>query len=252
MALAARTSPSESRNSCCRTVVVSSGSGGVGRSLFALQTALSLGEHGQRTLLVDANAGVSHTALLAGQTDWRSLDQMGVGQSLDEVAIALSENTSLVCGGSGILREGLAHGLSVLHDPSRPFDWTVIDAGSRTQEGVMEILCDCDVPVLVTVAEPISLAETYATLRQLGAAGCDRVSVVLNRVGNEAVGQSVAQTLDETAARFLRRRTSVAATLLEEPLVSAAARQRQAGHFLRNTNFGKSIAIWTNRLRAAA
>lgn len=236
-----------------RSLVVSSGSGGVGRSLFALQTALSLGEHGQSVVLLDANAGVSHTALLAGKTQWQSLDSLGPGTSPSEVAISLSSNVALVCGVSGWLAAGMTQGVQrLLADWNQPFDWCVIDAGPRTQTGVMQLLQDCDVPVLVTIPEPIPLAETYAALRHLNVAGRSDVSVVLNRVGSTDAGQRVARQLDETAARFLRNRTSVAATLLDEAPVASAARSRNAGRFLVETAFGQSIATWTQRLKTAA
>lgn len=237
----------------CRSVVVSSGSGGVGRSLFALQTALSLGEHGQKVVLLDANAGVSHTALLAGRSQWRSLDELGPGTSPDEVAIALTDRVKLVCGVSGWMGHGLTDGVAqVLDEWLEAADWCVVDAGPRTQQGVVGLMKECDVPVLVTVPEPIPLAETYAALRQLNAAGRADVSVVLNRVGSAELGRKVAQQLDETAAKFLQHRTSVAATLLDEQRVLHAARSRQAGHFLADTGFGRSISVWTNRLRIAA
>lgn len=251
--LIAQSNSGSTRLPHCRSVVISSGSGGVGRSLFALQTALSLGESGQNVILLDANAGVSHTALLAGKSQWKSLDDFGPGTSPDEVAIVLNERVRLVCGVAGWLDQGLTgRSASVLDHWLESADWCVIDAGPRTQPGVLSLLRESDVPVLVTIPEPIPLAETYAALRKLKELGCEKVSVVLNRVGDAAAGQRISRQLDETASKFLKQRTSVAATLLDDPAVQKAARTRTAGQFLGETVFGREIATWTRRLRTAA
>lgn len=237
----------------CRSLVISSGSGGVGRSLLALQTALALGAHGLPVALLDANGGVSHTALLAGVSDWKSLDELGSDGSPDDVAITINRNVRLVCGMADWLGDGLTDERATLLDEwLDDRTWCVIDAGPRTQSGVMRLLEQADVPVLVTTPEPVPLAETYAALRALQKAGRSDVSVVLNRVRSADVGRRVGKFLSETAGRFLDQPLALATMLIDEDPVAQAAQSRRAGQLLKDTNFGRAVSSWTSRLQRAA
>lgn len=237
----------------CRSLVISSGAGGVGRSLIALQTALSLGQQGVRVALLDANAGISHTALLAGLSDWTSLDRLPTDGRLDDVAISLSESVALLCGVAEPLTDQCSSVMATqLDEWLDQFEWCVIDAGLRTQPGVERLLLEADIPTLVTTPEPVSLAETYAALRALNAAGRHDVSIVLNRAASYDVGHRVEKMLVDTTAEFINQRTSVSATILDELPVTTATRARRVGRFLDGTQFGRSVSSWTARLNRAA
>ena len=51
-----------------RSLVLTSGKGGVGTSNLALNLAIALGEYGQRVVLVDADLGLANIDLLCGLT----------------------------------------------------------------------------------------------------------------------------------------------------------------------------------------
>src|SRR5882672_9526181 len=52
--------------SVARSLVFTSGKGGVGASNLALNVAIALGEYGQRVVLVDADLGLANIDLLCG------------------------------------------------------------------------------------------------------------------------------------------------------------------------------------------
>src|ERR671917_467569 len=58
--------PSRSAEAAARSLVLTSGKGGVGTSNLALNLAIALGEYGQRVVLVDADLGLANIDLLCG------------------------------------------------------------------------------------------------------------------------------------------------------------------------------------------
>ncbi len=72
----------------CRSLVLTSGKGGVGTSNLALNLAIALGELGRRVVLVDADLGLANIDLLCGLTPSRDLGDVLAGDcSLAEAIV---------------------------------------------------------------------------------------------------------------------------------------------------------------------
>src|SRR5437660_11585569 len=71
-----------------RSLVLTSGKGGVGTSNLALNLAIALGESGKRVVLVDADLGLANIDLLCGLTPACDLgDALAGGGPLAEVIV---------------------------------------------------------------------------------------------------------------------------------------------------------------------
>src|SRR3954453_7679919 len=62
-----------------RSLLLTSGKGGVGPSNIALNLAIALGEYGQRVVLVDADLGLANIDLLCGLAPRRDLGDVLAG-----------------------------------------------------------------------------------------------------------------------------------------------------------------------------
>src|SRR5713226_1187526 len=63
-----------------RSLLLTSGKGGVGSSNLALNLAIALGEYGQRVVLVDADLGLANIDLLCGLTPAVDLGDVLAGE----------------------------------------------------------------------------------------------------------------------------------------------------------------------------
>src|ERR1043166_7192558 len=86
-----------------RTLAVTSGKGGVGKSNFAVNVALELAALGHRISLLDADLALANADVLLGLNPQYHLGHVLSGQrTLNEVVIEVEEGLRLIPGGSGI------------------------------------------------------------------------------------------------------------------------------------------------------
>jgi flagellar biosynthesis protein FlhG len=154
-----------------RSLVFTSGKGGVGTSNLALNLAIALGEYGQRVVLVDADLGLANIDLLCGLAPPCDLGDVLVGdRPLAEAIVQGPAETRIVAGAHGMrtLCEHLADAPSRLaaelaaleHDA----DFLLVDAGSGLNPGIATLARAADQVVVVTTPEPTSMADAHAAL----------------------------------------------------------------------------------------
>src|SRR5947208_1717864 len=86
-----------------RSLAVTGGKGGVGKSNLAVNLSLELGLLGNKVGLLDADFALANADLICGVSPSFHLGHVVAGmKELDEVTIALSENVELIPGGSGV------------------------------------------------------------------------------------------------------------------------------------------------------
>jgi len=88
-------------------LVVGSGKGGVGKSCFAVNTAVAVARKGWRVILVDADLGCSNVETILGTRSERRLDEFFLQEGRKDLAPVLCdthyENLRLIPGATGLL-----------------------------------------------------------------------------------------------------------------------------------------------------
>ena len=88
-----------------RTIAVTSGKGGVGKSNVALNLAILLSAAGNRVALVDADLGLANLDVLVNVAVGANLSHVLAGtKRLDEIVMDLPSGVQLVPGASGIAK----------------------------------------------------------------------------------------------------------------------------------------------------
>lgn len=218
-----------------RTLGVVSGKGGVGKSALAANLATAASGAGARTLLIDGDAGLANADLLLGMTPRHDLDAWCAGRAaLDELACAGPGGLDLLLAGTraeahrrlqAALRGAPAEGLEGL---LAAYDLVVLDLGAGLGPSVLELAERCDPVWLVATPEPTSLADAYATTKQLWARRPElAIELVVNRAGDRASGERTHQALARLTRRFLSRDLPLRSVLPEDAaMIAAVARQR--------------------------
>lgn len=129
---------------------------------------------------------------------------------LSELLVEGPHGLRLLCGVSGLTRSGRP--LELEPDTCRQAverlrqscDTLMVDCGAGVTRPVVAFALTSDLLVVTTTPEPTALADAYATLKLLSAAGfAGRVGVVLNMVRSRAAGAAAAGRLVRVAERFL-------------------------------------------------
>ena len=193
-----------------RTVAVTSGKCGLGKTSIAVNLALGLGKDGGRVMLLDAGLGMANVNVLLGLNARSSLLNVLCGElRLEEIVISGPGDLMIVPAASGIehLTElGTAECAGIVRvfsELTSRIDTLVIDTASGISECVASF-CAASSEVLVVISnEQSSLRDGIALINLLHTEyGVARFHVLANMVRTEREGDALfADMLDLLADR---------------------------------------------------
>jgi len=194
-----------------RTVAVTSGKGGVGKSNIAVNVALELAAIGHCVSLLDADLALANAALLLGLSPEYHLGHVLAGQrTLEEVVIEVTHGLRLIPGGSGMkdLANVALTQQARLVGELRTFevgaDCMIIDTATGIGENVTGVLRAVDEVIIVTTPDPASIVDSYAMIKVMNQQALSkRVWVVVNEVVDAGDADRIFGLLQTVATQFL-------------------------------------------------
>ena len=198
-------------SSWTKTISVTSGKGGVGKSSLVANWALWMARRGERVLLLDGDLGMANLDIICGVRSSNSLSHVLRGEkSLQEILVEVMENVYLIPGGSGMYS---IYNLDLfqkrrlmeqVEELGEAFDVMLIDTAPGISENVLYLNAAAQEIVVVVTPEPSSLTDAYALIKVLHQEKKEsRFSIVCNRVKDETEGKRIYELLVDTASRFL-------------------------------------------------
>ena len=223
------------RSTQTRTIVVSSGKGGVGKSNVSLNLSIMLSAIGNKVALVDADLGLANLDVLVDVNARTNLAHViGGSKRLDEVIIDLPCGVQFVPGASGLAK--LAHltefqraqllgELSALEADN---DVIVVDTGAGIGPDVLHFASSADDVIVVTTPEPTAVTDGYAFVKVLSQRGFDgQISLLVNFATDRQEARLTYQRVSNVARQFLGTRLLDAGYVLIDPKVREAVRRRE-------------------------
>ena len=219
----------------CRSLLLTSGKGGVGTSNLALNLAIALGERGRRVVLVDADLGLANIDLLCGLSPGRDLGDVLAGDcSLDEATVEGPRGIRVVPGAHAtrtlgeLLAEAPGRLLVELARLAGDADFLVVDAGSGLGPAILALAAASDEVLVVATPEPTAMLDAHATiarLRRLPSA--PTIRAVVNQAASAREGAATLASLVGTARQFLGAGVDGLGSVRADPSVPLAVRARR-------------------------
>lgn len=211
-------------------ILVASGKGGVGKSTFSAACGTALAKHGQKTLLIDGDAGLRSLDLLLGVSDRVVYDWLDVIKGRAEPEDALIEIPTDGAGSLHLVPSPVDTELPDEEDfrdlvkyYSEAFDRIIIDAPAGVG-GHLGIFAKSVIhSVVVATSDAASIRSAYRTGAVLSEKGVRDIRLVINKVRPELVRAGKNPYLDEIIDRSEIRLIGVV------PFSDAIARSAIAG-----------------------
>lgn len=220
-------------------VAVASGKGGVGKTTFAVNTAVALAKRGLRVTLVDLDIGVANADLLLGLHAQRRLTRadLRAGQ-LERAATVTPYTFTLIPGPTGSASaarldapdlDGILTGLERLRATC---DLVLVDTGAGVGLESVTLASTADHTVVVTTPEPASIADAYAMIKCVAHAHrrADETPRPPLLVVNAAAGKRDAAgaygRISRTTKHFLQLKVVPLGAVRRDARVERAARSR--------------------------
>ncbi len=194
-----------------RSIAVTSGKGGVGKTSVAANLAIAFARRGKKVLLVDGDLSLANVDLLLGVVPQKNLGDVVLGRaSIDEVLLSTADGVRLLPAGSGVeeladlddfRREKLLRELSRIEQGS---EIIVLDTGSGIGRQTIHFARAADQIVVVTTPEPTAFSDAYATLKVLSRGRMrNRPGLLVNMTTTVEEGRETERRIRMVAERFL-------------------------------------------------
>ena len=218
-----------------KTVSITSGKGGVGKSCVTVNLGVELSRAGKRVLLFDADMGLANLDILCGLTGEHSVQDVLEGRkTIPEILLDGPAGLKVLPATSGILKmERLTqpHLIRLTHDLgllAEQFDLLLVDTGAGLTENVLFFNTCVDEILLITTPEPTSLTDAYALIKILAADHQPGpISLLVNMADDAAEGERVFTRLHNVCTMFLERQIQHFGTLGRYNAVNQSIRDRQ-------------------------
>ncbi|MCC6681718.1 MAG: MinD/ParA family protein [Phycisphaeraceae bacterium] len=218
-----------------RTIAVTSGKGGVGKTTLSVNLAVQLSSMHRRVVLLDADLGTANADVLCNLSPASTLAHVVAGRKrLEEVLIDAPGGFRLVPGASGLAQMAAlseferSRLLAQLHQLETRADVILIDTGAGVSPNVLGFLVAADEVLVVTTPEPTAVTDAYAVIKTLyrqkpGAS----VLLLVNMVRDEVEARQVFGRLSAVCRKFLQMSLRYAGHLPSDPRVQMSIRRRQ-------------------------
>ncbi|MDZ7857755.1 MinD/ParA family protein [Sphaerotilus sp.] len=227
--------------SVAHILAITSGKGGVGKTMLSANLAAALARRGEKVLVIDADLGLANLDVVLNLHPRTTLHDVFTGKApLDQAVIDAPGGFQVLLAGSGLIEYSrltpqVREQLALLLDTVRPrYDRVLIDTGAGISDIVLYAVSLADEVLVIATPEPTALADAYATIKVL-AAQQDRTTpmLVVNQTQRPGEGAHVATQLQAVLRRFVQRPDGTAITLQAlgdialDPAVRQSVQKRQ-------------------------
>ena len=219
-----------------RTIAITSGKGGVGKTNIATNLAMIFRRYKKRVLLVDLDLGLANIDILLGLYPEYTLQDVIEGRKqVKDIIMRGPDGIMFVPASSGIAeltnlsemqKEQLFKGFS---DLDEEIDIVIVDTGAGISPNVLSFVLASNEILLVTTPDPTAITDAYAMIKVLSRKKKDlNIKLLVNLSGSKEEAALTMKKITSVTNRFLDVNIQYLGYLLQDPNVSIATRRQKS------------------------
>jgi flagellar biosynthesis protein FlhG len=217
-----------------KTIAVVSGKGGVGKSNFSLNFAISLSKKGHSVLVFDLDIGMGNIDILMGMSSKYSIADFFLNQiPLREMITMVPEGIHYISGGTGlsqmtkISQESFDHFTKQFSLLLRNYDYIIFDMDAGIHEYSLKFILAVDDIIVITTPEPTSITDAYAAMKYITMEDQNiPIYIIVNRAQSEKEGMATFNRISKVLTHFLNKHVTLLGVLPDDQIVPHAVRKQ--------------------------
>ncbi len=218
-----------------KTVSVTSGKGGVGKTTIVSNLAFALARQGKRVLILDGDLGMANVDIMFGVKAEANIHQVIKGEvEIAQAITPLGTNIDLIAGGSGIVELNRLNSferramMESLQSMDGLYDYMLIDTAPGISDNVLYLNSAAQETAIVINPDPASLTDSYALIKVLNQEYKEsHFSIICNQVRDETDGMALYHRFNEVVSRFLFVGLDYWGPLTQDPLFRKSAQNQR-------------------------
>ena len=217
-----------------KTLVITSGKGGVGKTNLSVNTAIELAKRQQRVCLFDGDLGLANVNILLGINTEQTLDDVIYGSTpLRDIIFSTEYGIDIIPGSSGVermanLRDGQLAQVIDEFNTLEEYDYFLFDTASGISKGVILFCLAAAETHLVLTAETTSRADAYAVLKVLALNNYKgKVKIVVNKCATVPLAKKTYYHFKSVAEKHLDIDIELGGIVLADPKIETAVAKQK-------------------------
>lgn len=224
-----------SGNWMTRTITITSGKGGVGKTNISVNVALHLASLGYRTCLFDADLGLANINILLRLSPEYSLEDVIFDRHrLQDIIIRNYNGIDIIPGSSGVEKMANLESDQVDHlirsfSELDGYDFLLFDTSAGVSRNVLAFCLASSEVVMIVTPEPTSLTDAYALLKILTLNGfSSKVKIVVNQCKSIPIAKLIYNKFKAVVQKYLHTDVMPLGVVIQDQKVVEAIKTQQA------------------------
>jgi len=207
---------SKKTSSKAKTISITAGKGGVGKTSVAVKMARLLADTGYKVLLLDCDTNLSNTVVKLGLPITNYFYELVSAQREFDDCLHKDGNLHLLSGCNGsidMFNKSLEIDriiIDILVNHERDYDYIILDCPAGITKETLTLNAYSDYRFVVVTPDKSSVTDSYSLIKILNKEfGVNDNHLLINKVSSEPQYQRMVKTLSETVETFLKCRLHI-------------------------------------------
>lgn len=208
-----------------KTISVTAGKGGVGKTSVAVKMAKLLADSGYKVLLLDCDTNLSNTVVKLGLPITNYFYELISAQREFDDCLHKDGNLHLLSGCNGsidLFNKSLEIDrviIDILVNHEKDYDYIILDCPAGITKETLTLNAYSDYRFVVVTPDKSSVTDSYSLIKILNKEfGVNDNHLLINKISSEAQYQRMIKTLSETVETFLKCRLHILGGVKKEEL----------------------------------
>ncbi len=225
-----------------RTIAITSGKGGVGKTNIVANLALAIATQGKKVGIIDADLGLANIDVILKLKAQYNIEHVILGKKkLEEIFVTGPAGLTIIPAGSGALslvnlpdldRDNL---IREIISATSSFDMIFIDTAAGISSNVLGFALAAQEIIIITTPEPTAITDAYAVLKVISTMDtrysdqymASSVGIIVNMARDHHQARNVAGRIATAARRYISTKVHFVGHILDDNAVSDAISSQQ-------------------------